>query len=64
MSAPDPIPNLGPHPAAVSDLPVRETDANPTPKARAKAANQLPWIEQLNLFEEHLAAKDSGNQPA
>ena len=52
------------HQAVNSDLPVRETDAELTPKAAAKAANKLPVTEQLKKFETDLEAKDSGNQPA
>ena len=48
----------------VPENPVREADAEPTPKAAAKAANQLPRTEQLNKFEKDLEAHDSGNQPA
>jgi hypothetical protein len=48
----------------VSENPVRTPDVKLTPKAQAKAANQLPRVEQLNKFEEHLEAHDSGNQPA
>jgi len=44
--------------------PVRERDFELTPKAKAKAANKLPRTEQLEKFEEHLEAHDSGNQPA
>ena len=47
-----------------SRSPVREADALPTPKAEAKVANKLPRREQLNKFEQDLAAHDSGNQPA
>lgn len=53
-----------PQPALVSDLPVMETEAKLTPRAEAKSANQLPRAEQLNKFEKHLEAHDSGNQPA
>jgi hypothetical protein len=58
------IPASKPHRAVNSDLPVRETDAELTPKAEAKAANKLPRAEQLKKFEVDLEAKDSGNQPA
>lgn len=58
------IPASKPHQAVNSDLPVRETDAELTPKAEAKAANKLPRAEQLKKFEVDLEAKDSGNQPA
>jgi hypothetical protein len=58
------IPASEPHIAVDSDLPVRETDAEPTPKAEAKAANKLPRAEQLKKFEKDLEAHDSGNQPA
>ena len=47
-----------------SRSPVRVGDAAPTPKAEAKVANKLPRREQLNKFEQDLAAHDSGNQPA
>jgi len=53
-----------PQPAPVADLPVMETDARLTARAEAKSANQLPRAEQLNNFEKHLEAHDSGNQPA
>jgi hypothetical protein len=53
-----------PHKAVDSDLPVREADAELTPKAEAKAANKLPVAEQLKKFESDLEAKDSGNRPA
>lgn len=58
------IPKPEPEPALVSDLPVMETDAKLTPRAEAKSANKLPGTEQLNKFEKHLEAHDSGNQPA
>jgi len=41
-----------------------QTDAKPTPRAEARAANKLPKAEQLNRFEKHLEAHDPGNQPA
>jgi len=44
--------------------PVRERDIELTPKAKAKAANKMPRAEQLEKFEQHLEAQDSGNQPA
>lgn len=50
--------------ALVSDLPIRETVPEPTPKAQAKAANKLPRAEQMNNFKKDLQAKDSGNRPA
>ena len=50
--------------SAVADYPVREPEAELTPKAEAKAANKLPRAEQLNKFEQDLEAHDSGNQPA
>lgn len=49
---------------AAADPPVRETDAELTPRAEAKVANRLPRAEQLNKFEMDLEAHDSGNQPA
>ena len=48
----------------VAEIPVRETDAELTPKAEAKVANQLPRREQLNKFEKDLEEQDSGNRPA
>lgn len=48
----------------VADHPVMVHDVELTPKAEAKAANQLPRKEQLNKFEKDLEAHDSGNQPA
>ena len=48
----------------ISESPTRESDAELTPKAEAKAANELPRAEQLNNFEKDLEAHDSGNQPA
>lgn len=48
----------------IAKPPVRETDAELTPKAEAKVANKLPRAEQLNKFEADLEAHDSGNQPA
>jgi hypothetical protein len=54
----------GPKKSTVPDNPVRETDAELTPKAEAKAANKLPRTAQLNTFEKDLEAHDSGNQPA
>ena len=53
-----------PHSAPGSDLPVMETEAKLTPRAEARSANKLPRAEQLNKFEQHLEAHDSGNQPA
>ena len=53
-----------PHQAVASDLPVRESDPELTPKAEAKSANKLPRAEQLKKFEKDLEAHDSGNQPA
>ena len=50
--------------AMVAGLPVREPDAELTPKAEAKAANQLPRAEQMKKFEKDLEAHDGGNQPA
>ncbi len=50
--------------ALVSDLPIRETVPEPTPKAQAKAANKLPRAEQMNNFKKDLQAKDNGNRPA
>lgn len=50
--------------STVPETPVREPDAELTPKAEAKAANKLPRAEQLNTFEKDLEAHDSGNQPA
>ena len=44
--------------------PVRARDIELTPKAKAKAANKLPRAEQLEKFEQHPEAHDSGNQPA
>jgi len=49
---------------AVAKPPVRETDAELTPKAEAKVANKLSRAEQLNKFETDLEAHDGGNQPA
>jgi hypothetical protein len=60
----NPITKSQPHKTKVSDLPVREIDAELTPKAEAKSANKLPRAEQLDKFEEDLEAHDSGNQPA
>ena len=54
----------GPEKSAPTELPVRDADAEPTPKAEAKAANKLPRREQLNEFEKDLETKDSGNRPA
>jgi len=56
--------NSNPDQVAVAESPVRETDAELTPRAEAKAANRLPRAEQLNQFEIDLEAHDSGNQPA
>ena len=53
-----------PEKSAPTELPVRDADAVPTPKAEAKAANKLPRREQLNEFEKDLETKDSGNRPA
>jgi hypothetical protein len=53
-----------PDQVAVAEPPVRETDAELTPRAKAKVANKLPRAEQLNQFEIDLEAHDSGNQPA
>jgi hypothetical protein len=53
-----------PNKSAVLENPVREVDAELTPKAEAKAANKLPRAEQLNKFEKDLEEHDSGNQPA
>jgi hypothetical protein len=53
-----------PDKSMVAANPVRESEAELTPKAEAKAANKLPRVEQLNKFEEDLEAHDSGNQPA
>ena len=50
--------------SVVSESPVRESDAELTPKAEAKAANKLPRTKQLEKFEKDLEAHDSGNQPA
>ena len=47
-----------------SDLSVTKPTAELTPKAQAKASNQLPGAEQMSNFEEHLEEKDSGNRPA
>ena len=54
----------GPEKVMVAETPVRESDAELTPKAEAKVANKLPKAEQLNKFEKDLEAHDSGNQPA
>ena len=64
MKEPNCITKSEPHKAMVSETPVRETDAELTPKAEAKVANKLPKAEQLNKFEKDLEAHDSGNQPA
>ena len=53
-----------PDKGVVAENPVRETDAELTPKAEAKAANKLPRSAQLNEFEKDLEEHDSGNQPA
>ena len=53
-----------PWPEAPSQNPVMETGAKLTPKAEAKAANNLPRAEQLKKFEQSLEAHDGGNQPA
>ena len=53
-----------PDKAKVAELPVREPDAELTPKAEAKAANQMPRAEQMKKFEKDLEAHDGGNQPA
>jgi hypothetical protein len=50
--------------SVVLESPVREMEAELTPRAEAKAANKLPRVEQLNRFEKDLEAHDSGNQPA
>jgi hypothetical protein len=52
------------HQAENSALPVTKPTAELTPKAQAKASNQLPGAEQMSNFEEHLEEKDSGNRPA
>ncbi len=57
-------PESAPGYGGVTANPVREPDAEPTPRAEAKAANKLPRTEQLNRFEKDLEAHDSGNQPA
>jgi hypothetical protein len=54
----------GPDKCMVASNPVRETDVELTPRAEAKAANRLPRTEQMKKFEQDLAARDSGNQPA
>lgn len=53
-----------PNESMTATPPVREPDFELTPKAKAKAANKLPHTEQLEKFEQHLEAHDSGNQPA
>lgn len=53
-----------PEQSAVAEMPVMVANAEPTPKAAAKVANQLPRAEQLNMFEKDLEAKDSGNRPS
>jgi hypothetical protein len=53
-----------PHKAVASNLPVREVDAELSPRAEAKSANKLPRSEQMKKFETDLEAHDSGNQPA
>jgi hypothetical protein len=58
------IAESGPDKGVVAETPVREADAELTPKAEAKAANKLPRAEQLNKFEKDLEVHDSGNQPA
>ena len=52
------------HYGGVAAMPVMEADAELTPRAEAKAANQLPKAEQLNEFEKDLEEHDPGNQPA
>ena len=64
MKEKNPITKSEPDKGLVSETPVRETDAELTPKAEAKAANKLPRAEQLNKFEKDLEVHDSGNQPA
>jgi hypothetical protein len=56
--------NTEPEKPVEETTPVREPDIELTPKAKAKAANKLPRAEQLEKFEQHLEAHDSGNQPA
>ena len=64
MKAKHRIIESGPDKGIVAEPPVRETDAELTPKAEAKVANKLPRAEQLNKFEKDLEVHDSGNQPA
>ena len=58
------IAEYGLHSGGGAATPVMEADAELTPRAEAKAANQLPKAEQLNGFEKDLEEHDPGNQPA
>ena len=64
MKETHPLTRSEPKNGLVQEPPIREADAELTPKAEAKAANKLPKVEQLNKFEMDLEAHDSGNQPA